>query len=400
MKYIIVFIESELKFKFFSKFIEPARNNNYELILLYNKYSLYKKSQTLLAKSILLKEEKIEIDLSKSLFIKALEYKLNLLNYSEANVFYKSIYTTLTKLHKLNKIEYLFLWGDTNLSEIILKQFASINSIKTIFFELSNLPNKLQVDPQGVNYNSIIINNPEILDDYSCNEKDFSDWLNKLIEYKKNSKKIPQQKNLFKINIYYLFDRLLFRILKIPKTNNYSSLKALADKISFFCFGILNFSKPLPEKFFFLPLQDSYDSQIVIHGNGFNNISAIEYVYNEARKNNCKLIIKIHPAEKNYREIISILLLCKKLGIQISKKTSTNLIHGAEKIYTINSSVGLEAKLFQKEVLFLGKSIYRDLTKQQLKKYILHYLMDLDFFNSGKISDNLLVNILHRSRLF
>lgn len=57
------------------------------------------------------------------------------------------------------------------------------------------------------------------------------------------------------------------------------------------------------------------------------------------------------------------------------------LISNAIKVITINSTVALEAKIIGVDVDILGKSYYRLFDEDKIKKYIMGYLVDMDFFS-------------------
>ncbi len=57
------------------------------------------------------------------------------------------------------------------------------------------------------------------------------------------------------------------------------------------------------------------------------------------------------------------------------------LIQNANSVITINSSVGLEALILEKNVKFLSKTFFDKLTNEFLVNYIINYLIDIDFFS-------------------
>ena len=74
------------------------------------------------------------------------------------------------------------------------------------------------------------------------------------------------------------------------------------------------------------------------------------------------------------------------------------MIREAEKIITINSTVGLESILMGQKVEFLGRSFYQCFMKKRewLPKYILGYLVNIDYFGTNEITGNTLEECLRR----
>ena len=108
------------------------------------------------------------------------------------------------------------------------------------------------------------------------------------------------------------------------------------------------------------------------------------------------MIIKPHPAE-----------LDKTIYTRIQKQypqavimngDTREMIRKADKIITINSTVGLESILLGKQVEFLGKSFYQYLTQKEewIPKYIMGYLVNIDYFGTSDITENVLEECLKR----
>ncbi|HAV2049126.1 TPA: capsular biosynthesis protein, partial [Raoultella ornithinolytica] len=84
--------------------------------------------------------------------------------------------------------------------------------------------------------------------------------------------------------------------------------------------------------------------------------------------------------------------------IFITNTNTYELIKKSEKVYTINSTVGMEAMLYDKNVSFMGRSIYSKMNNEQLKKFIHLYLIDIDFFDCrNNISKNVIDKIYSRA---
>lgn len=77
----------------------------------------------------------------------------------------------------------------------------------------------------------------------------------------------------------------------------------------------------------------------------------------------------------------------KKNRIKIVSNNTIALIKHAKRIYTVNSTVGLEALIFEKELTVLGRAIYSSFDKNRLRLYIHRYLMDLNYFGDNILTE-------------
>ncbi|MGC8401430.1 hypothetical protein ACP3P6_15660 [Enterobacter mori] len=73
--------------------------------------------------------------------------------------------------------------------------------------------------------------------------------------------------------------------------------------------------------------------------------------------------------------------------MRIVSNNTIALIKNAKRIYTVNSTVGLEALIFEKELTVLGRAIYSNFDKTRLRLYIHRYLMDLNYFGENTLTE-------------
>lgn len=107
------------------------------------------------------------------------------------------------------------------------------------------------------------------------------------------------------------------------------------------------FSSSSPEDSVGVPLQVEDDSNLIAYSNGHDNNSLIAYAKFSEKKN---LIIRAHPNS---------LFGLKATSIKIDDSAnSIEFIEKCREIITINSSVGLEALLFERKVTALGDSSF------------------------------------------
>lgn len=125
-----------------------------------------------------------------------------------------------------------------------------------------------------------------------------------------------------------------------------------------------------------VPLQVEDDSNLVAFGSGYDNSSLIAYS-NCFRKKD--ILVRVHP-----NSIFTI----NKGGFEIDESpNSLEFILACKEIITINSSVGLEALLFERKVTLLGDSSFAFLTQgsscegnvKRLAFYMFCYLIPFNF---------------------
>ncbi|WP_161546891.1 hypothetical protein [Pectobacterium parvum] len=139
----------------------------------------------------------------------------------------------------------------------------------------------------------------------------------------------------------------------------------------------------------FLPLQVSSDSQLLLNSD-VDNISAIKISMDYCNEKKLELLIKIHPAESDGKKIEEYTLMSKVYGFRLVTNNTFELIKNAKIVITINSTVGLESKMFNIDTLFLGRSFYDKLNGDLLEDYIQRYLFDADYFGENIIDFNLI----------
>ena len=287
----------------------------------------------------------------------------------------------------------IIIWNGQQILGRALTLYSTRNNISTKYLELSNLPNKLFCDSQGVNALSSIGVNPALIDNYPVvDSRVHATWVSNYVNLKK--KPLPQTIKKKK----YLIESFLNRLLKsLLKGVGYNRLKLqdIKNPKKNIDFSKIIITDELPkESFVFLALQVSNDTQIKLHSK-VNNCSAIKKAFFHAKERKLKLVVKLHPAETCQKEVDHICTLQNDLGFIISNKNTIELINSSSEVSTINSTVGLESMIFDKKVNVYGNSHYAHFNKQRLLKYIHHFLIDdVDYFSKEKISKKAIKKIL------
>ncbi|MFK5922821.1 MAG: hypothetical protein QM496_11635 [Verrucomicrobiota bacterium] len=125
-------------------------------------------------------------------------------------------------------------------------------------------------------------------------------------------------------------------------------------------------SKDWERDFFLVPLQVPYDKQILLHSefsdmNEF--INKVAESFEREAGSNQKLIFKIHPVDRGYRDYTATITeLKQRLGNDrihlIDRVNLDQLLENAQGVVTINSTLGLTALRHGTPVKALGQAIY------------------------------------------
>lgn len=310
------------------------------------------------------------------------EKALDLLSSNEIISLHFALYSLITRLiHNKEYIKInLITWNGSNVFGETMRQIKDErHNVSTIFLEISNIKSKIFRDEVGVNAKSNLYHNIDLLDRYDVCFNEHDAWSKRFISEKLETSTIPQAKTTKNLKLWHFIDFIFLCSIGYPTFNK----KAIKNKL------ISKFTNKeniitescLPEKFIFFPLQVSTDTQIKINSD-IDNISAIALML---KKEILPIVVKPHPAEPDIDYFIKS-ISDNKERIFFSTENTYKLIKMSEKVITINSTVGLEAMIFEKPVEFYGRSIFNEFNKNRLISYIHSHLIKIDFFNV-KIND-------------
>ncbi|OEE77712.1 hypothetical protein [Vibrio genomosp. F6] len=299
----------------------------------------------------------------------------------QAKIVYDHVYSFL---HNHNgSFSGAFVFNGNSASQSAFVDHFRSKSTPVIFCEISNLPGKVLFDPEGVNAKSILYNSPNILDQLpEVEDLKHNNWLEYYNDYKK--KPIPQGKQEPKFVFAYIIDYVSSIFGIGIREESISLLKKISSTFKL----ITSKSKSqtsfeydsLDEPFVFFPTQVRYDSQLIINSD-INNVDAIHQAYEIAESYNCRLLVKVHPAEQDIEILKEYKYLQKKLGFKLVSNNTNDLIVNAKHVVVINSTVGLESLLLHKGVTVLGRAIYTNFDYERVKKYVHHYLINFEYFS-------------------
>ncbi len=220
-------------------------------------------------------------------------------------------------LNQMKKFDAIFFYNGVLPEQKCLIKAAKILGKKTIFVEVGPFDNTILMDQDGTNYASSI---PRQISFYR-------EWT------KKNPKLIfnsETQNNAPKIGI--------------RKNQHHDFIQK----------NVLDLSG----KYIFLPLQVFRDTQILFYNGWINNIQHLVEIAHQAAAylpKGWRVLAKEHPECFQRYDV-------RKMETErflfANGNTTPDLIQNASLIVTLNSSVGLEAMLFDKPVITLGQAFY------------------------------------------
>ena len=314
---------------------------------------------------------------------------------SQSVEYAKKVYTMIRDSLALTQLNYqevevaIVFNGNSASQKAFIDHFSNKN-VKTLFCEISNLPGKVIFDRLGVNAKSSLFFDAKKLDTFDpVDVEEHQRWVKVYENYKNNP--IPQGKlepKFIKAYVLDYFSSLLGRGTR--EEDKISLIKKITSVLTLFkskSSSDLTFDDAdLSCDYIFFPTQVRYDSQLILNSD-INNQQAIEKAVALAKERNCMLYVKIHPAETDPEILRDYVLLKEKYDFLIVNSNTTELIKQAKVVVTINSTVGLEALIYNKELKVYGRAIYSDFDFSRVLSYIHNYLVDFDYFSDELISE-------------
>lgn len=339
-------------------------------------------------------------DLSDKVFFNEL---VGWLSKSKAISCYYSMRNCATKIFNCHNVSAVIIPSGRLASHVALAEVSKEYMVPTIFSGYGNFPGKTFFDCKGTDRSSSLFEDVSKLDNYPV--KDFSifeEWRDAYVENKLRHHYVPQAKNvswrtflsrIFRIifckieNMFFIasdIDRGMGSIIDLIPHNISIEKKAIADIYSF------------NNKFCFFPLQYSLDAQIMLNYSGSYR-TALSQALSIARKNGFTLIVKVHPVENSTQAIKCVeQFVSDNEDVYLSIDNTFKIINASQFVITVNSTVGLEARLMGKKTHYLGDSFYSLFNDQQMASYLLNYLIDIDYFSSEEISCETALKIFER----
>lgn len=396
MKKIVILIDNIERANFYANFISGCLSFSYSIVT--NRPSVYLYINHKLIDSnndnvevLLLSPSKVTKNFIKSphLFNRCVHVVRGSQTKEKAAQVYTQAFENLQRIFLERRDIYLALAFNGNYAlTMAFSDFFENQNIDVMYSEISNLPGKVIFDPCGVNAQSLLFSTPEYLDNLKeVSEEEHLSWLKQYEEYKATP--IPQSK----INVLSYASNLLDQIgwslkfgFNVDSDGLYGKIKKffLINQARKFISNLPDTDDCLVGQYVFFPTQVKSDSQLIVNSD-IDNIGALKFAIELARKKGLNLIVKVHPAEKDPSIISEYISLRAKYGFIIVNSNTTELIKGASSIVTINSTVGLESLMYGKKVHVLGRAIYSSFCYERTKKYIHRYLVNFDYYGVDPI---------------
>lgn len=398
VKRIITYVGSNSEYNFFSRLAKSVKPLNYSFVFLTPKLSLYWTAK-LNGFDCHLIHNSPNRNITKDI-LQTSEVKGGFVTNDYATGFYHAVNGLIELLHKQRRIDLVAVWNGLTIPTKALVQYAHNNGIKTLFFELSNIPGKIFVDPKGVNAQSLLFSSANILDKFSVDNGRYKDWKEKYLIQKRIELTTATAVNQQKINNYFfILDVFGTKFMNLPSIGNMNIITKMNEKI------FRSSQKPLSDEYDFLngqyifyPMQVSNDSQLLFNSS-INNVEGIKYCIEIATKQNLNVVVKPHPTENNQEIFEQLRRMQHSYSFTITNEPTMKILEYAQEVITINSTVGLEAIILGKKISFLGKTFYSFFNEKKLQQYIMGYLIDVDYFSTKKINQIAAGYILERSEL-
>ena len=396
MKAIAIELDALERVSFFSRFYGTFSRLGYQCVYFTWKLSCYLKCKKkglpcFLASA---RNAKNRPEINQSVCVKGGSLRLE-----DAENLSQRIESVLVHIRREFDLKYVFIWNGSRVADITALEWARDHQLSTLVFEIANIPGKIQVNHRGVNAQSTLIDDLSFVKQLPENSEEYIKWKEIYLDEKLKVHFVPQSKSVKSINWWYVVDRFGELFMRLPKDNNFSMLSKLFEKakIRYNALPERVFDDNVTGDYLFFPAQVSNDTQVVINSD-VSQIEAVRKAKTIAKSRGLKLIIKAHPAEKSRVQLERLFSEYEKGSTVFSTKNTFQLIYKSKGVVTINSTVGFEARMLNKPVHWLGKSIFKNMTDVDLNKYVEHYLISLDYFDKKqKVTNEIARKLLERA---
>lgn len=309
-----------------------------------------------------------------------------------ARDFQHAMWDGLERADRIHAFTALAQWNGLSLGGCVATAFARAMGLPTVFFELGNIETKLFVDAEGVNARARISRETWLLDQYAVSEAEIEVWREGLIQRRRGMATAPQAAGISRINFWYALDLIGHHVMGVPRPMTLSVPARLLRKTRLWTKPKIPAHRP-ETPYLFLPLQVSKDSNLLLCS-AYDNLAALSYAARRATDKGLLLVVKPHPAEDDARLNKAVARVCTENGHLLTTCNTTELLLGATEVVTINSAVGMEAKLLGKPVTILGESLYGAMDARQIAVLAMRRMVDFDPFGREEASVEVVDQIL------
>lgn len=266
---------------------------------------------------------------------------------------YRAVEHSVRELLDRTAPDGLFCWNGSGLAAGIATQLARQQGIPIAFGENGYLPGTMQLDPIGVNaaasFGPAHTDLGEILAlAWTDRERE---TLHRLLDgYRRGERiapQVPRPRGLGASPLAYVHQALLDLRNREPRRH--------ANRL------VPRPPGPLPERFVFFPLQVCQDSQLTVHSPVYGNrlddaIADLVAALAEAAPDT-RLVVKLHPADRHKTDYDPVIRRFPEVT-WLDGGDVRRILPAAAAVVTVNSTVGLEALVFERPVIVLGNAAY------------------------------------------
>ncbi|KGV73867.1 capsular polysaccharide export protein, LipB/KpsS family [Burkholderia pseudomallei] len=304
----------------------------------------------------------------------------------------QAVFAAMSGVFRRHLVSQCLMWNGQQLVCRAVAHACAAHGVPTKFVEISNLPNKLFVDRLGVNALSSISRNPAVIDGLPMpTEGEHRRWFARYEAYK--ARPLPQSRTSWARKAMSAANYALKLATQGVARKRLDAARATNGARAPAQAKVLSTKELSALRYVFLPLQVSGDTQIKLHSD-VDNLKAIRLAFEHAANENADLIVKLHPAERDVAVIDEVVRMQRVYHFDLVTSPTTDLIKHAHSVVTINSTVGLEALLYGKPVVSLGRCFYKEFDRARLLKYIHAFLIDgIDYFGRADIAPRAARNV-------
>ena len=388
ISYLVVFVENLEKLAFFARIDDTFRAKAYSLLVISNRASVVLQAKRLGIESRLCRRQYKDAEVGNTLELLGSD-----LTEKQCKELYGGVVNSILELSTVFPISGGLVWNGGRVADKGVVDFCREKGIGCLFFEIGNIPGKMIADPKGVNARSLLAEKG-FTKEWQADDA-FAAWLEDYIGSKMQQKSVPQAARIGHINCFYLIDLLGYIFCRAPRNSNRSVITLLQSVARTKTTEIPQSESMPAEKYYFLPLQVTNDTQLYLNSD-VDNEGALEFAVNRCKQDNVRLVVKPHPAEKSTEFLRWLELYAKENDIYLCRYNTVRLILSAELVITINSTVGLEALFCGKNIEVLGRAVYKHFAAEDLEKYVNGYLLDIDYFSDSLISSEVADKLISR----
>lgn len=312
------------------------------------------------------------------------EFIRGLVTPGAARDFQHALWDGLERASAAHPISALGQWNGMGLAGGVVTAFARARGLPTAFFELGNIEPKLFVDSEGVNARARIARETWLLDQYDVSDAEIAAWRDRLVARRRGQTTAPQAPGLVKVNPWFAVDLVGHHLLRTPRPMRLTAMARLLRKVRLWTPTKIPSRQP-DRPYLFVPLQVGKDSNLLLCST-YDNMAALVYAARRAAELGLLLVVKPHPAEDDPRLNRIVADFCAAEGHLLTTFNTTELVLGAAEVVTINSAVGMEARLLGRPVTILGDSLYGAMTARQIAVLAMRRLVDFDPFGREEAS--------------